>query len=233
MKAIILAAGMGSRVGKHTEDKPKYLLEVRGKPLIDYQFEALIECGVKDIIVVIGYKGELIRKHILSNPKFKELKVNFVENENYNSTGTAYSWWLAREHIRNEDFVIHLHSDLLFFPELIKGLLGDFRKDIMCVDKKIKLDESYAQTIMDERGKMLILDRRNIPNADGKVVMGVSKFSNSTINRLIRDIENCINQGDRKQALYQIMQKTVGEVEYYGFDISDYFLKEVNTIEDY
>ena len=63
MKAIILAAGRGSRMGNLTNEAPKCLLEVYEKPLIEHQIEALTKAGIKEISLVTGYKNELLHPY--------------------------------------------------------------------------------------------------------------------------------------------------------------------------
>ena len=75
MKAIILAAGRGSRMGALTDDKPKCLIEFRGKPLLEWQMLAFREAGVTDIAIVTGYKRESLHKHLMHeffNPRWHE-----------------------------------------------------------------------------------------------------------------------------------------------------------------
>ena len=67
MKALILAAGLGSRLKHRTEDRPKALTIVCGKPILSYQIEVLLEEGIRDITIVIGYKGEKIIEYLSSN----------------------------------------------------------------------------------------------------------------------------------------------------------------------
>ena len=64
MKALILAAGQGIRMGSETEDKPKCMIIYKGKPLINYTIETMRACGINDIIIVNGYKKEVLESHL-------------------------------------------------------------------------------------------------------------------------------------------------------------------------
>ena len=86
MKAFILAAGVSRRLYPHTYNTPKCLLEVGGKPIIHYQLEALLDLGVKDISMVIGYHREILIQHLKDN--FPTLK--FLIRETSFSPGDAY-----------------------------------------------------------------------------------------------------------------------------------------------
>jgi len=87
LKALILAAGMGSRLSPISDNIPKALVPVNGKPILVQQLENLVDNGIHDIAVVVGYKGEAIRKLIRKRFDF----VSVVENPNYAKTNNMYS----------------------------------------------------------------------------------------------------------------------------------------------
>ena len=80
MKAFILAAGQGTRMGSETDDKPKCMITYKGKPLIDYTIKTLQACGIEDIIIINGYKNEVLESH-LSN-----YRIRFITNKEYYKT---------------------------------------------------------------------------------------------------------------------------------------------------
>ncbi|MEK6826587.1 MAG: phosphocholine cytidylyltransferase family protein [Nanoarchaeota archaeon] len=232
MKAIILAAGMSRRLEKLTENKPKCLLEVDNKPILAYQLEALMANGVNNIVIVVGYKGFMIKDFIKKHPIFKDWRVVFIENDEYADSNTSYSWWLAREHIKNEQSIFHLHSDLIFFPALVRKVLEDKRKNIICIDKKIPLNESMEQVILDKENKIIHMDKSNVSGAHGKAV-GVAKFSNEAIIYKLDKIKSYVQLKDKNQAFYGIIREAVKDLDYYGLDIGDSFFREVNTTDEY
>lgn len=95
MNAIILAAGMGTRLRPLTSNKPKALVEVKGQPIVERQIEYLKEIGIEDIIIVTGYLGE----------KFEYLKdkygVKLIYNDKYQTYNNGYTMYLVREYIQN------------------------------------------------------------------------------------------------------------------------------------
>jgi len=114
MRAVILAAGLGSRLGEKAKGRPKALQEVGGATLIEHQLEALSAEGVGPVGVVVGHGGEQIRE-ILGD------SVEYVVNPRPDETNSLYSLWLAREWLDGD--VLILNSDLLFHPEALKRLL--------------------------------------------------------------------------------------------------------------
>jgi choline kinase len=113
MKAIILAAGRGSRMKDLTNERPKCLVEMRGKVLLDWQLEALREAGISEIAIVTGYKRELLSNRGLvefHNPRWAE--TNMVSSLTY-----AQEWLLAEPSIVS-------YSDIFYEASAVKSLLS-------------------------------------------------------------------------------------------------------------
>lgn len=135
MQAIILAAGMGKRLRNYTKDATKCMVSVNGKTLIEYTIEALIPNKIDRLIVVIGYKGDLLKEFISS--KFNEsnlngMKIEYIENPIYDKTNNIYSLYLACNEMAKDDTIL-LESDLIFKPSLIKDLIESKDKNIAVV----------------------------------------------------------------------------------------------------
>lgn len=118
MRAVILAAGDGGRLQPLTNDTPKPLLKVRGRPLINHVLDALYAAGVRDTTVVIGYRGEQIRA-ALNNLRPCGMNISFIENPAWDE-GNARSLWEVRG--RAEPFLLAM-SDHLIEPALLSALL--------------------------------------------------------------------------------------------------------------
>lgn len=107
MKAVILAAGEGIRMRPLTINKPKPLLEVLGKPLLRYSFEALPD-KIDEVILVVGYLGDQIRDYC--GHKFLGRKIRYVEQKE--KRGTAHGLWICREFLGNERFLTFYADDI-------------------------------------------------------------------------------------------------------------------------
>lgn len=112
MKAIILAAGRGSRMKKATDEVPKCLVPVRGKPLLDWQIEALRQAGIDEIAIVTGYKRECLQGRGL---------VEF-HNPRWETTNMVASLAIAEEWLRSEPCIIS-YSDIFYQPEAVTSLM--------------------------------------------------------------------------------------------------------------
>ena len=116
MQAVILAAGVGSRLKTLSGGKPKCLIEIGGKPIILHQLEALADHGVGPVVCVLGYKADEVREVIGQ-------RATIVINERYEDTNSLYSLWLARDSVTGP-FVL-LNCDLLFDPDILDRLLEE------------------------------------------------------------------------------------------------------------
>lgn len=117
MKAVILAAGQGTRLKKYTQDLPKGMLEFMGKTVIQRQIELYRKCGIKDIIVVRGFAGEKITYE----------GVKYYTNEDYASTNMVESLLAAKAEF--DDDLLLSYSDIVFGEEMLRGMMaapGDF-----------------------------------------------------------------------------------------------------------
>jgi histidinol-phosphate/aromatic aminotransferase/cobyric acid decarboxylase-like protein/choline kinase len=132
MQAIILAAGMGKRLGKFTQDGTKCMVEVNGKSLIERALEGLAKVGIRRVVLVVGYRADRLRAFL--EGKFPELEIVYVDNEIYATTNNIYSLWMAREHLAADDTLL-LESDLIFQPEILQRLVDDPEPNLAVVSK--------------------------------------------------------------------------------------------------
>ena len=112
MKAIILAAGRGSRMGNLTDESPKCLLEIYGKPLIKHQIEAITEAGIREIAIVTGYKNELLIPY----------GTHHFHNIKWEVTNMVYSLMCAKEWLDTSDCIVS-YSDIYYSSKIIKDLV--------------------------------------------------------------------------------------------------------------
>lgn len=135
MQAIILAAGMGKRLKSYTKDATKCMVKVNGKTLIEYTIEALAANKIERLVVVVGYKGVLLKDFIAS--KFNEenvngMKIDYIENPVYDTTNNIYSLFLAGSEMAKDDTIL-LESDLIFKPEILSQLIASPDKNLAVV----------------------------------------------------------------------------------------------------
>ena len=121
MQALMLAAGMGKRLGRYTQNGTKCMVKVNGKALIEYAIEALVEAGLKKFIIVTGYRNEILKDYIQSKFNDKNLNgmvIEYIDNPVYDKTNNIYSLWLAKDKLIADDTVL-LESDVILIKRYL------------------------------------------------------------------------------------------------------------------
>lgn len=121
MQSIILAAGLGSRLGELTKECTKCMVKINGITLIERMLRQLDRYGMDRIIIVTGYKGDILKDYV------QNLGINtpvvFVDNSDYRHTNNIYSLWLTREFLEEMDSLV-LESDMIFEDRVIEKMLA-------------------------------------------------------------------------------------------------------------
>ena len=226
MKAIILAAGKGTRLNG-VDLKPKCLFEVGGETLLARQIAALRELQVNDIVIVLGFEAERIRR-------LYEHTASFVINSRFEETSSMYSLWLAREHLA-DGFVV-LNCDVLFHPQLLERLLRSPFEDALLVD----LVDKNNNHLGDEEMKVKISDGRVVDirkdldpaEADGENV-GIVKFSASGARRLVEEMDALISRGQLKDWAPRAFREFATRFPLHAISTEEYPWIEIDFPEDY
>ena len=229
MKALILAAGVGSRLKEKTIDMPKCLVNINGKPILEHQLNSLLANEIKDIVIVIGYKGDKIKEFISTHSIFKDLDITFVENHDYATTNSSYSFWLARNHIKDSQY-LHFNCDIVFDPKLLTKLINYPGENVLLVDRKVQLDESMEQVLLDD-DRIIFMDKANITNAAGRG-SGMAKLSPTAISLMLANVHGHITAGNKNQHCHGLMRYALQEVPFHALDPEGIFFKEINNQEE-
>lgn len=158
MQALILAAGMGKRLGKYTEDRTKCMVEVAGKTLLQRAAESMRQAGITDCILVVGYQAERLVKYAAN--EIEGIRFEFVYNRDYAATNNIYSMYLAREQLARDDTVL-IESDLIVEPALLENLVKTPEPNVVAVAKYEQwMDGTVA--LLDEEGHVQdFIDKQN------------------------------------------------------------------------
>ncbi len=131
MQGIILAAGMGKRLLPLTKHKPKAMVKVLGKPILEYVMEGLARKQISEIIIVVGYCKDAIINYFGDN--YKGVRITYVHNDDYNKTNNIYSLKLGLEKIK-EDFIL-CEGDVVFEPKMLDFIKENSNKNLVFVSK--------------------------------------------------------------------------------------------------
>lgn len=188
MKTIILAAGEGKRLHPLTLDKPKTMLEVGGRTLIERALEGLHNAGIGDseILILSGHKAERLRRQVPG--------CNFIHNEAYDSTNNIYSLWLARNELAGEDFLL-LNSDVLFAPKMVEEILLAPKNSSLLVDDIRPLEEEEMRVAADTEGRITAIAKTlDIEQSAGEYI-GLARFGKDFSQALFDRIDTMIAAG--------------------------------------
>ena len=156
----MLAAGMGKRLAKYTQNNTKCMVEVAGEKLIDRTIDALKIAGINRFVIVIGYKGENLKNYILEHHQ-GEMDFVFIENKDYAKTNNIYSFYLARKEIVKDDTIL-LESDVIFEKDLIKKMAEYKLSDIAAVAKYESWMDGTCVTVDDEHNILSFVEKKDM-----------------------------------------------------------------------
>lgn len=182
MQAIILAAGMGRRLGEFTANNTKCMLEVNGVRLIDRMLGQLLALDLSRIIIVVGYEGQNLIDYITS--RYHNDKIVFIENPIYYKTNNIYSLWLAKNQMAEEDTLL-LESDLIFEDKLLQTAIDSPYKDCALVSKYETWMDGTMVRIDEENNIVNFIPKKAFKYSDTQFyykTVNVYKFSKDFIN---------------------------------------------------
>ncbi|MDZ4226374.1 MAG: CDP-glycerol glycerophosphotransferase family protein, partial [Patescibacteria group bacterium] len=233
MKAIILAGGMARRLKPVTDDLPKCLLPVGGKTIIDRQIESLFAESVEEVVVVTGFKSELLEQHIRLNHPNKNIRT--VKNEQYETTGPAYSLWRARD-ILGENETLYLNGDLVCDHAVIKDLIASSKTSATAVSRN-KWDEEQVKVAINPDRSVKALGKWIGASESYGEFVGATKMSKEFGQALKQILETSYQDGSlAKKFAADTLHETLSQSEagtLYIHDVTNYKTMEIDTIADF
>lgn len=171
MKALILAAGLGTRLAPITNDRPKSLVPVNGQPILLKQIDNLHENGITDITVVSGYKADILEKVI--HEKYPE--VHIIESVDYATTNNMYSAYIGRVAVAGNPFLM-MNADVFFDGSVIKALLECEAPNAIVTDIGRYIEESMK--VIKNNDRLISISKKITPAEAFGTTIDVYKFSN-------------------------------------------------------
>jgi len=234
MQGIILAAGLAKRLRPLTDTTPKCLLDIGGKNLLHRTIDNLLINNISNLIIVTGYRENMIKDYVNSN--FKNLNLKFLTNTDYENNNNSYSLWMTKDFV-TDDFIM-LDSDILFDKGIIAKLLSDKNPNALAVNITDKLDEEQIKVTVDKKNRILEISKEvEIAKAIGESI-GIEKFSLEYSKELFKILDRKILKENNVNEFYEktfeeIIEKGDERNSIYCVDVSDYECIEIDTVEDY
>jgi len=232
MKAIILAAGMGTRIRPLTDNCPKSLLNINGKPILEMMLSHIQHCGITEVIFVLGYLQEQIRHYV--NTNFPELDSTYVVNNDFITTNTGYSLMLALQVSKTEAFV-KFDADVVFDREILERLIDSEHENCLCIDTKIQLDAEEIKVTLDDSNYVIKVNK-SVPPVDaiGESI-GIEKINGHTAEILLADLQENMLDAENHQEYYEAAYERLiaKAVQIFALDITGLRWTEIDTKEDF
>lgn len=231
MKAVILAAGIASRLRPLTNTTPKCLLKIGERCLLERAFDALIQNGFDEFVIVTGYRQQQIVDFLEAH--YPQQKTTFIYNERYESTNNIYSLWLTRSYVDKENILL-LDSDIVFDPQIVAGLLDSDKDDILALNRH-ELGAEEIKVIVDEEQKVVEISKVcSIADAIGESI-GIEKMSASYTKALFRELEVMIEKEGLDNIFYErAFERLIPQGHsFYVIDTTQFFSAELDTVEDF
>ncbi len=209
MQALILAAGLGKRLGDSADGRPKCLVEVGGRSLIEHQLETFADAGIGPVTVVVGHKADEVR-NVVGN------RAQYVVNDDPEGTNSLYSFLLARGALKGPAVVAN--CDLLFHPSILDRLL-DVRGSALAYDSTFgpgreKMKVALHDGNVADMGKDLPYGQATGEN------VGLILLREDALNAVMNQAELLLKAGRRKAWLAEAVKAAAAEVPIRGVDVA-------------
>ena len=220
---------MAKRLRPLTDEKPKCLLEVGGKTLLQRTVDAMISAGVKEFVVVTGYRAEMIREFLTVHCSL--FTIHYIDNVDFEHNNNIFSLWLAMQQLHGQE-VLLMDSDILCDPEAVRRVA---RKSVPALAmQQHELGEEEMKIVVDEAGRITEISKTCSPaDAIGESV-GIEKMTAEYTEAIYQELRKMILDEGLIDIFYEraferlIPQGHTFEV----VDTTDLFSYELDTPED-
>ncbi|MBR1412015.1 MAG: phosphocholine cytidylyltransferase family protein [Prevotella sp.] len=231
MIGVILAAGMAKRLRPLTDTKPKCLLEVGGKSLLQRTVDAMVAVGIRELVVVTGYRGEMIRDFLLTYHS-SLITYHFLHNADYAHNNNIYSLWMAGQVVRGKEFLL-MDSDILCDPAAVAAVASQPVSALAL--NRHELGEEEMKVVVDADNRITEISKTcRIEDALGESV-GIEKMSAAYSEALFRELDQMIEKEGLVDIFYErAFERLIPQGHTFRvIDTTHYFSYELDTPEDF
>ena len=230
MIGVILAAGMAKRLRPLTDERPKCLLTVGQRTLLQRTVDGIIAAGISELVVVTGYRAQMIRDFLTSH--YPDLTIHFIDNPDYAHNNNIFSLWLTRPYTEGRDFLL-LDSGILFDPQIIPAVLSAEGSALAL--NRHELGEEEIKVIVDDQNRVVEISKVcSIEQAIGESV-GIEKMEADYSAALLRELEQMIEGEGLIDIFYErAFERLIPQGHTFTVvDTTRYFSIELDTVEDF
>lgn len=224
MRAVLLAAGIGSRISREVA-KPKSLLDIgNGIPLIRHTVELLLSYGI-EVAVVVGFQKELFYDALSG------LDVKFYFNPFYRVSNSIASLWFAKDFMNDEDDFLFANADVFFEKEILERTMKSEEEVVMLADYRTIDTGDYffslKNGLVEKYGKELLKEERDCE------YVGIAKVHQSIMPKFKSIMLKMVETEDYKTWWETILYSHSDEIAIHILDVAPHFWSEIDYIEDY
>ncbi len=227
MKAVILAAGEGNRLRPITTTRPKPMIPIAGKPLLEYSIMGLKDAGIKEILLIVGFKEDLIREYFGNGQEKFDLKIEYITQDQY--LGTAHATGYAKDFIQDQPFLM-MYGDLLvdpiIFQEVIKKF-GENKAEGLISLIKVDNPQEFGIISINKDGFVEKITEKPAPELDvGNLAnAGIYIFSPLIFEAIKRTKKSIRNEYELTDSMEILINQLKGNI--LGYIIKDKFWSDI------
>lgn len=230
MIGVILAAGMAKRLRPLTDERPKCLLTVGSRTLLQRTVDSLVGAGITELVVVTGYRAEMVRDFLKAH--YPTLTIHFLHNADYANNNNIFSLWMTRPYTEGQDFLL-LDSDILFDPQIIPTLLRTEGSALSL--NRHELGDEEIKVIVDDKNQVLEISKTCSPQEAIGESVGIEKMTAEYSSALFPELEQMIEREGLVDVFYErAFERLISQGHTFQVvDTTQFFSIELDTVEDF
>ena len=221
---------MAKRLRPLTDACPKCLLKIGERTLLQRTVDAMIAAGIQELVVVTGYRAEMIRDFLTK--QYPSLNIHFIHNGDYEHNNNIFSLWMTRPYTEGKEFLLS-DSDILFDPQLIRAVLAEEGNTLAL--NRHECGEEEIKVIVDSENRIMELSKTcSIEQAIGESV-GFEKMTASYSTALFKELEQMIEREGLIDVFYErAFERLIPQGHTFRIvDTTRFFSIELDTPEDF
>ena len=232
MIGVILAAGMAKRLRPLTDTKPKCLLKVGERTLLERTIDAMRQAGIQEFLVVTGYRGEMIRSFLEGYAKTCKVSFTFLDNTDYEHNNNIYSLWMACQKVRGSEFLL-MDSDILCDPAAVVRIAQE-QTSALAVNRH-ELGEEEMKVVVDADSRITEISKTCRPEDAMGESVGIEKITADYCEALARELDQMVLQEGLIDIFYgRAFERLIPQGHTFKVvDTTHYFSYELDTPEDF
>ena len=228
MKAVILAAGEGKRLRPITSSRPKPMIPIAGKPLLEHTILALKNVGIEHVLLIVGYKEDLVRDYFRDGQDKFDIKIEYIIQDEY--LGTAHATGYAKDFINDNEPFLMMYGDILVDPIVFEELTNTFKENKaegLISLFKVENPQNYGIISLNSEGYVEKIVEKPSPdqNVGNLANAGIFIFDPLIFKAIEKTEKSVTNEFELTDSMEILVEQLNGKI--IGYDIKDRFWSDV------